>query len=1547
MTVVEGSREVYYSSLSQNINFLSLPDPTDVFDLQHVIGEGTYGEVFAARNNLNERMVAVKIMENIADSVEEIEEEYLVLRDLCLHPNIPMFNGLYLKPGTQREEDQLWFVMELCSGGSVTDLVQSLIKRGKRLPELIITFILRETMDALAYLHRNHCMHRDVKGHNILLTEDANVKLVDFGVSSHLKDTMGKRNTSVGTPYWMAPEVVACEQQLDYSYDVRCDVWSVGITAIELAEGEPPLADVHPMRALFQIPRNPPPKLKKELEWSEIFNDFISECLIKDFEERPMVSELLRHPFIEQVPVKPTEIQLQLKEIMCKQKELGYCKRPPEVTTKHGQLKTDRKSRPQPIMMDDLAGLENLTEDIIVEQLAKRYGQNQIYTYIGDILLAVNPFQDVPLYTDKISLVYRNHAKADNAPHIFAIADSAYHSMLHQRQNQCVVISGESGAGKTESANFLLKQMVSLGMAPNRNLEEKILQVNPIMEAFGNAKTGINDNSSRFGKYLDLTFTQLGKVTGAKLSVYLLEQSRVVRQAVGERNFHIFYYLFDGLESEGKTSDYYLNHSERHQHRYIQEFSSNSSCRERNVKTFNNIKQGFQLLGFCLKEIDTIYCILAAVLHLGDIAVREVEDEHNSNKSLVRNKEKAHIVAELLGVDTNCLTNALTTTTMVMRGETITRPNSVQEAECTRDAMAKALYGRLFDWIVNQINRLLSLGHIVYGEQLSVGLLDIFGFEDFKENSFEQLCINIANEQIQYYFNQHIFTWEQQEYRSEGIDIDLVNYSDNRPVLDMFLEKPMGLLCLLDEESHFPNATDQSLTEKFHNNVKSRYYIRPKSNALQFHIQHYAGKVTYNAHNFLQKNRNFLPPKIIHLLRQSSLIIIQTLFRMPLTKTGHLFNPEASCTVQKPLLKDNIMSKYNTHGLISQTRAQQTVATYFRYSLMDLLNKMVSGVPHFVRCIKPNDEKLPAHFNLKKVVQQLRYTGILETIHIRQQGYSHRLTFAEFLRRYCFLAFGFDERVVVSRENCRLLLLRLKMDGWALGKTKVFLKYYHVEYLSHIYEQQIRKIIVVQAAARRWLAIQKAKRERWQVAKSVLILQKYARGWLARKNRNLETSKPLSIPSDGPQIPPWRRDTSPGPDDDVRSESPASDTHSCTPDEAACTIQKYVRSYLTRRKIQLLIAERKKQLEEGQQIEEDRAAVKIQATWRNWHENSNVSERIQLARARHASQLVHMSQQVQQYNQDVQKHLRRNRPPTSPEVIQPVPGHFILPHQLDSRPKTSVNDRPHKLPLLLNWHEENSGCKSPAQRTDDEIETPSSLSDGYPDDLTQFYSSSNDEQSEIISSDEPWDAPLRNFEAKIKPNITKQVTELDVKGMVRNSLKSQLWENKERENQLLGKWMGLLTQSTGDKGRNESQSPPPKQLCPALESDTSIEARNGKRPTMLEIESWWQKGEELKSRKENEALPTASPKSPVQLCAVPQQTYNLPLPISQSNANYQGPIHIHSMIPPDCVLDKTGERRDSSTGPYDFRKLLRKTAHAPTETLRRCKGLSSNLCKEF
>ncbi|GAA6086300.1 myosin-IIIa isoform X1 [Tachysurus ichikawai] len=954
------------------------------------------------------------------------------------------------------------------------------------------------------------------------------------GVSAQLTNTRLRRNTSVGTPFWMAPEVIACEQQLDSTYDARCDTWSLGITAIELGDGEPPLADLYPMRALFKIPRNPPPTLQRPEIWSDQFNDFISKCLIKDFELRPNIQDLLQHAFIKQITGREETLQKQLTELIEINHQIGIIEktsnrgkteqsvkddRHERIHTKKGNSMTTDNTTDQAESMEDLATLEVLDENTVTEQLQKRYANEQIYTYVGDILIAINPFYKIDLYTPEHSKMYVGTKRNGNPPHLFAVADVTYQSMVSYNSDQCIVISGESGAGKTESAHLLVQQLTVLGKANNRSLEEKILLVNNLVEAFGNACTVINDNSSRFGKYLEVKFTCGGTVVGAQIFEYLLEKSRVIHQAAGESNFHIFYYIYAGLAERKKLAHYKLSDSKIPQYlqnvnvELVTDIVGNASYKEH----FEAVEQCFKTIGFTLEELGSVYSIVAAILNTGDIEFASVATEHQPDKSNIANMAVLESAASLLCIHSDELKEALTSHCVVARGETIVRPNTVEKATEVRDAMSKALYGRLFSWIVNRINSLLRPAE--NGEEdkeQNVGILDIFGFENFKHNSFEQLCINIANEQIQFYFNQHIFAWEQDEYLNEGVDMRMIEYEENRPQLDLFLQKPMGMLSLLDEESRFPQATDQTLVEKFEDNLKSKNFWRPMRVDLGFGITHYAGKVIYNASGFLTKNRDALPADIILLLRSSENELIRKLVTNPLTKTGNLAHTKGKGTGSERLgsrqpspqrsvniVKMELLMLYKLlsvsegengaesvhHPRETTSMRTQTVASYFRYSLMDLLSKMVAGQPHFVRCIKPNDEREAHKFHKEKVLIQLRYTGILETAKIRRQGYSHRITFDNFVQRYYMLGFRVNEEPVVSPETCAAILEKAKCENWALGKTKVFLKYYHVEHLNLMLTRTMDRIVLVQAYVRCWLAVRNYRQTLGKRTQSAIVLQ--------------------------------------------------------------------------------------------------------------------------------------------------------------------------------------------------------------------------------------------------------------------------------------------------------------------------------------------------------------------------------------------------------------------------------------------------------------------------
>ncbi|KAM6087592.1 myosin-IIIa-like [Chlamydotis macqueenii] len=728
-------------------------------------------------------------------------------------------------------------------------------------------------------------------------------------------------------------------------------------------------------------------------------------CLTKDYEKRPTVSSLLQHDFIKQIEGKENVLQRQLMEFIDVHQQMGVTEKArfERIHTKKGNYSKSLVSNQEEV--DDLATLEVLDENTVTEQLQKGYAKDQIYTYVGDILIAVNPFRNIDIYSSQHSKLYIGAKRTANPPHIFAVADIGYQSMVTYNSDQCIVISGESGAGKTQSAHLLVQQLTVLGKANNRTLQEKILQVNNLVEAFGNAGTIINDNSSRFGKYLEMKFTCGGTVVGAQISEYLLEKSRVVHQAVYLQNDHF---------------------------RIVQDFMNNSFYKSQ----FELIEQCFKVIGFTMEELGSVYSVLAAILNVGNIEFSAVVSEHMIDKSNISNPVALENCASLLCIQADELQEALTSHCVVTRGETIIRPNTVEKATDVRDAMAKALYGRLFSWIVNRINTLLKPDKHLSGNDdgLNIGILDIFGFENFKKNSFEQLCINIANEQIQFYFNQHVFAWEQNEYLYEGVDARVIEYEDNRPLLDMFLQKPMGLLSLLDEESRFPQATDQTLVGN---------------------LAHTKSKTTISY-------QMWTPQKSISHTKNEA------------GDTGH-------------------------HPRETTSMKTQTVASYFRYSLMDLLSKMVVGQPHFVRCIKPNNDRQANKFDKEKVLVQLRYTGILETARIRRQGYSHRILFANFIKRYYLICYKTNDDPPVSPETCAAILEKARLDNWVLGKTKVFLKYYHVEQLNLMRKETVDMIILIQACIRGWLGSRRYKKIKEQREQSAIKIQSAYRGFVARK----------------------------------------------------------------------------------------------------------------------------------------------------------------------------------------------------------------------------------------------------------------------------------------------------------------------------------------------------------------------------------------------------------------------------------------------------------------
>uniref|UniRef100_A0AAZ3QV50 Unconventional myosin-IXa-like n=1 Tax=Oncorhynchus tshawytscha TaxID=74940 RepID=A0AAZ3QV50_ONCTS len=814
----------------------------------------------------------------------------------------------------------------------------------------------------------------------------------------------------------------------------------------------------------------------------------------------------------------------------------------------------------------DLCCLPELTERSLLDNLRSRFRQERIYTYVGSILIVINPFQFLPIYNPKYVKMYDNHALGDLEPHIYAVADVAYHAMLQRRRNQCIVISGESGSGKTQSTNFLIHHLTALsqkGFASG--VEQIILGAGPVLEAFGNAKTAHNNNSSRFGKFIQVNYQESGTVRGAYVEKYLLEKSRLVYQEHNERNYHVFYYLLAGA-SEEERSTFHLKKPE--EYHYL-----NQDCftveGEDLKHDFERLQLAMEMVGFLPATRKQIFSLLSAILHLGNI--RYKRKTYRDDSIDICNPEVLPTVSELLEVKEEMLFEALTTRKTMTVGERLIVPYKLAEAGTVRDSMAKSLYSALFDWIVFRINHaLLNNRDLEESTKIfSIGVLDIFGFEDYENNSFEQFCINFANERLQHYFNQHIFKLEQEEYRAEGISWHNIDYIDNTGCINLISKKPTALLHLLDEESNFPQASNQTLLDKFKRQHEGNGYIEfPAVMEPAFIIRHYAGKVKYGVKDFREKNTDHMRPDIVALLKSSKnaficglmgidppatfrWAVLRAFFRAMVAfresgkrhvhrKTGvvrkslrtPLSDLQGSNTLNEKSPRDGVgwngrggrqsrlsSSGSNTeedggifvnstssklleraHGILMRNKNYKSkptlpkhlldvkslkylsnltlhdritksllhlhkkkkppsISAQFQASLNKLMETLGQSEPYFVKCIRSNAEKLPLRFNEGLVLRQLRYTGMLETVRIRQSGYSIKYTFQDFIRHFRVLL---PEGTSATREGIGQYLgqVDLAPDGYQVGKTMVFLREVERQRLQALLHREVLNRIV-------------------------------------------------------------------------------------------------------------------------------------------------------------------------------------------------------------------------------------------------------------------------------------------------------------------------------------------------------------------------------------------------------------------------------------------------------------------------------------------------------
>ncbi|XP_014636372.1 PREDICTED: unconventional myosin-IXa isoform X6 [Ceratotherium simum simum] len=919
--------------------------------------------------------------------------------------------------------------------------------------------------------------------------------------------------------------------------------------------------------------------------------------------------------------------------------------------------------QPQQKDFDDLCSLPDLNEKTLLENLRNRFKHEKIYTYVGSILIVINPFKFLPIYNPKYVKMYDNHQLGKLEPHIYAVADVAYHAMLQRKKNQCIVISGESGSGKTQSTNFLIHHLTALsqkGFASG--VEQIILGAGPVLEAFGNAKTAHNNNSSRFGKFIQVNYQETGTVLGAYVEKYLLEKSRLVYQEHNERNYHVFYYLLAGASEEERLAFHLKQPKEYHYLNQITKkplrqswddycYDSEPDCftveGEDLRHDFERLQLAMEMVGFLPKTRRQIFSLLSAILHLGNICYKK--KTYRDDSIDICNPEILPIVSELLEVKEEMLFEALVTRKTVTVGEKLVLPYKLAEAVTVRNSMAKSLYSALFDWIVFRINHaLLNSKDLEQNiKTLSIGVLDIFGFEDYENNSFEQFCINFANERLQYYFNQHIFKLEQEEYRTEGISWHNIDYIDNTCCINLISKKPTGLLHLLDEESNFPQATNQTLLDKFkHQHEENSYIEFPAVMEPAFIIKHYAGKVKYGIKDFREKNTDHMRPDIVALLRSSKnafisgmigidpvavfrWAVLRAFFRAMVAfreagkrhsqrKTGH--DDTAPCAILKSmdsfsflqhpvhqrsleilqrckeekysitrknprtplsdlqgmntlneknqhdtfdfawngrtgirqsrlssssslLDKDGIFSNSASSKLLERARGILTrnknfkskpglpkhllevnslkhltrltlqdritksllhlhkkkkppsISAQFQASLSKLMETLGQAEPYFVKCIRSNAEKLPLRFSDALVLRQLRYTGMLETVRIRQSGYSCKYSFQDFVSHFHVLL---PRNIIPSKFNIQDFFRKINLnpDNYQVGKSMVFLKEQERQHLQDLLHQEVlRRIIVLQ----RWFRVLLCRQHFLRLRQASIVIQRFWRNYLNQK----------------------------------------------------------------------------------------------------------------------------------------------------------------------------------------------------------------------------------------------------------------------------------------------------------------------------------------------------------------------------------------------------------------------------------------------------------------
>ncbi|XP_050179693.1 myosin-9 isoform X4 [Myiozetetes cayanensis] len=742
--------------------------------------------------------------------------------------------------------------------------------------------------------------------------------------------------------------------------------------------------------------------------------------------------------------------------------------------------------------VEDMAELTCLNEASVLHNLKERYYSGLIYTYSGLFCVVINPYKNLPIYSEEIVEMYKGKKRHEMPPHIYAITDTAYRSMMQDREDQSILCTGESGAGKTENTKKVIQYLAHVASSHKSKkdqgeLERQLLQANPILEAFGNAKTVKNDNSSRFGKFIRINFDVNGYIVGANIETYLLEKSRAIRQAKEERTFHIFYYLLSGA-GEHLKNDLLLEPYNKYR------FLSNGHVTipgQQDKDMFLETMEAMKIMGIPDEEQIGLLKVISGVLQLGNIVFKK---ERNTDQASMPDNTAAQKVSHLLGINVTDFTRGILTPRIKVGRDYVQKAQTKEQADFAIEALAKATYERMFRWLVMRINK--ALDKTKRQGASFIGILDIAGFEIFELNSFEQLCINYTNEKLQQLFNHTMFILEQEEYQREGIEWNFIDFGlDLQPCIDL-IEKPAGppgILALLDEECWFPKATDKSFVEKVvqeqgtHPKFQKPKQLKDKAD---FCIIHYAGKVDYKADEWLMKNMDPLNDNIATLLHQSSDKFVSELWK----------------DVDRIVGLDQVagMSDTALPGAFKTRKGMfRTVGQLYKEQLAKLMATLRNTNPNFVRCIIPNHEKKAGKLDPHLVLDQLRCNGVLEGIRICRQGFPNRVVFQEFRQRYEILTpNAIPKGFMDGKQACVLMIKALELDSnlYRIGQSKVF---FRAGVLAHLEEERDLKITDViigfQACCRGYLA-RKAFAKRQQQLTAMKVLQRNCAAYLKLRN---------------------------------------------------------------------------------------------------------------------------------------------------------------------------------------------------------------------------------------------------------------------------------------------------------------------------------------------------------------------------------------------------------------------------------------------------------------